>query len=50
MCIICIDLIKNKLTPSEARRNLKEMIEDISEDHFVEVLDLIDDIENKETE
>lgn len=50
MCLICVDLAKGKLTAKEAKGNLKEMIEDISDDHFLEVLDLIDDIENKETE
>ena len=48
MCIICVDLAKNKLTAAEARSNLKEMIDDMSEEHFIEVLDLIaEKVENE---
>ena len=38
MCIICVELSKNKLTPREARRNLGEMIHVIDEEHRLEVL------------
>jgi len=37
MCIICIELDKNKLTPWEARRNLTEMVEKIGQGHAIEV-------------
>jgi len=47
MCIICIDLIKGTLTPDEAKRNLGEMIDEMSEEHFVEVLDLIQEKEDE---
>jgi len=41
MCIICVELQNNKLSPWEATRNLSEMIEEIEEEHALEVLDLI---------
>ena len=37
MCIICVELEKNKLSPWEAKRNLTEMVEKIGEDHTREV-------------
>ena len=43
MCIICIELDKNKLTPWEARRNLGEMVEVIGEEHAREVDQKISD-------
>ena len=47
MCIICIDLEKNKITPLEAQRSLAEMAFDIDLDHFLEVEEKIQEIENK---
>jgi hypothetical protein len=41
MCIICVELVKDKLTSLEARRNLGEMKNSIEEDHRFEVLKLI---------
>ena len=38
MCLICVELSKNKLTPLEARRNLGEMMHVIEEEHRMEVL------------
>lgn len=38
MCIICIDLDKDKLTPWEAAKNRKEMLSEFDEEHK-EVLD-----------
>lgn len=38
MCLICVELSKNKLTPLEARRNLGEMKNSIEEEHRLEVL------------
>ena len=37
MCIICIEMEKNKLTPWEAKRNLGEMVEKIGAEHAREV-------------
>ena len=37
MCIICIEMDKNKLSPWEAKRNLGEMVEKIGQDHAIEV-------------
>ena len=50
MCLICVDLAKGKLTTNEAKNNLKETREEISEDHFIEVLEIIWDKENEERE
>jgi hypothetical protein len=41
MCVICTDLIKKKLTPKEAMRNLWEMEEKLSDEHFSEVFALV---------
>ena len=38
MCLICVELSKNKLTPIEARRNLGEMIHVVDKDHRLDVL------------
>ena len=43
MCIICVELDKNKLTPWEARRNLTEMRENLDEEHAREVEQKISD-------
>mgnify|MGYP001495262075 CR=1 FL=1 len=37
MCIICIEMDKNRLSPWEAKRNLGEMVEVIDHDHIREV-------------
>jgi hypothetical protein len=41
MCIICVDIQKNKLTHKEARDNLGEMHKTLDKAHIVEVLKLI---------
>tara|TARA_R100000008_G_C3501367_1_gene123882 strand:- start:442 stop:630 length:189 start_codon:yes stop_codon:yes gene_type:complete len=41
VCVICIDIEKDKLTALEARRNLNEMHSSLSEEHAQEVLQLI---------
>tara|TARA_R100000008_G_C3551963_1_gene150942 strand:- start:238 stop:450 length:213 start_codon:yes stop_codon:yes gene_type:complete len=41
MCIICVQLSQDKLTPAEARRNFGEMAEVIEDDHRIEVLQAI---------
>ena len=38
MCVICVELTKDKLTSDEARRNLGEMRETIDKGHRMEVL------------
>ena len=38
MCLICVELTKNKLTTKEARRNLEETHEDIDKEHIFEIL------------
>lgn len=43
MCIICIEMEKNKLSPWEARRNLGEMVEKIGPEHAREVEKAISD-------
>lgn len=37
MCLICIDLAKQKITPVEGRRALREMSEKLDRDHIREV-------------
>jgi hypothetical protein len=37
MCLICIDLAKQKITPQEARRALSEMTEKVGREHAREV-------------
>ena len=37
MCIICVEMEKNKLSPWEAKKNLTEMVEKIGPDHAREV-------------
>jgi hypothetical protein len=37
MCIICIDLAKQAMTPSEARRALREMRGALDKDHLAEL-------------
>lgn len=38
MCIICVDLQKDKLTWREARKNLNEFSDILDEEHKLEVL------------
>ena len=47
MCIICIELEKNKITPLEAQRSLSEMAFDLELDHFFEVQEKIEEAESK---
>jgi hypothetical protein len=53
MCLICVDLIKQKITSEEAKKNLNEMVighevTDELQKHVEEVLNLIDHIKNLE--
>jgi len=44
MCIICVELDKNNLSPWEAKRNLSEMIENIGAEHARQVENRISDL------
>ena len=48
MCIICVELSNNKLSTSEARRNLGEMRTVLDEEHVMEVYRKIWDKEDEE--
>ena len=48
MCLICVDLQKDKLTWKEARRNLNETHEQLDKEHVLEVLKLIWEKEDEE--
>jgi len=37
MCIICVELAKQAMTPSEARRALREMSSKLDQAHLAEV-------------
>ena len=37
MCIICVELEKNKLTPWKAARNRREFLEILDDDHLEEL-------------
>ena len=50
MCLICVELQKNKLTSHEARRNLGELFEDMDKEHVKEVLKLIWNKEDEEND
>lgn len=47
MCIICIELEKERISPWEASKNLKEMSKALDSEHIQEVLDLIGKIKNQ---
>tara|TARA_R100000005_G_C4965963_1_gene180779 strand:- start:326 stop:565 length:240 start_codon:yes stop_codon:yes gene_type:complete len=47
MCIICIELEKSLISPLEAKKNLAEMAFDLDLEHFLEVEEKIEKIENK---
>ena len=48
MCLLCVELSKNKLTSVEARRNLGEIYVALEKDHILEILKLIWDKEDEE--
>ena len=48
MCLICVDIIKEKLTSSEAFKNLWELMEDMDKEHVEEVVEKIINLEQKE--
>jgi RNase H-fold protein (predicted Holliday junction resolvase) len=41
MCIICIDLEKERLSTQEAFRNLNEMYDSLEEEHVKEVVEIL---------
>ncbi len=43
MCIICVELDKNKLSPWEAKRNLRELSQDLDAEHIRKVENKISD-------
>lgn len=45
MCLICEELKKSTMNPWEARRNLREVKETLSEEHLKEVEDYLDELE-----
>ena len=49
MCLICVDLQRDKLTSKEARRNLGESFSTLDKEHRLEVLKLIWKKEDEES-
>lgn len=47
MCIICIDIEKNKLTSKDAQWALMEMANELDDEHYEEVLNKIEVLESK---
>jgi hypothetical protein len=45
MCIICVELAKQAMTPSEARRALREMTVKLDEEHVTELEAKLDQAE-----
>ena len=48
MCIICLDIEKNKITSKDAQWALIEMANEIDEEHYYEVLEKIEHLEAKD--
>ena len=48
MCLICVEMTKDKLTSLEARRNLGEMYHGMTKDHVLKVLKMIWNKEDQE--
>jgi hypothetical protein len=45
MCIICVELAKQAMTPSEARRALREMTGQLDQQHVADVETRLDEAE-----
>ena len=45
MCIICLDIEKNKITSKDAQWALIEMANELDEEHYYEVLEKIEHLE-----
>tara|TARA_R110002074_G_scaffold142157_2_gene288608 strand:- start:757 stop:939 length:183 start_codon:yes stop_codon:yes gene_type:complete len=48
MCLICVEITRDRLTSAEAFRNLRELCIDMDEEHFAEVIEKIIDLEQQE--
>ena len=48
MCIICLDIEKNKLTSKDAQWALLEMANELDDEHYEEVLQKIEALEAKD--
>lgn len=48
MCLICVDIAKQKMTTREARQALREMSEGMDRDHLREVQAKIEEAEKSE--
>ena len=48
MCIICLDIEKNKITSKDAQWALIEMANELDEEHYYEVLEKIEHLEAKD--
>jgi len=48
MCLVCIELSMDRLTPKEARRNLNELIHILDKEHIEEVYRAIWDKEDED--
>ena len=48
MCIICLDIEKNKITSKDAQWALIEMANELDEEHYYEVLEKIETLEAKD--
>ena len=47
MCIICLDIEKNKISSNSAQWALLEMANELDEEHYYEVLGKIEELEQK---
>ncbi len=50
MCLICVEMTKNKLTSKEARSNLRETYKTLPKEHVYEVIKMIWKKEDEEAE
>jgi len=50
VCLICIDIERERLTLSEAWRNLTEMYDDMEKEHALEVFDKLRELQLRENE
>lgn len=48
MCIICLEIEKNKITSKDAQWALIEMANELDEEHYYEVLEKIEHLEAKD--
>lgn len=47
MCLLCVDLIKNKIKPYDASLLAGEMRNQLGEEHYQEIIELIKKIEEE---